>query len=126
MRDYPKAIKRQINELSFQAQDEELRRALLPLAKAFDEWNQGRRPNGEMIQMIHKFDHGPQRQIYNRYSGGMQDLMVASAIVSGILDRSKVTPEVLAALADVMTMIEQHTRPDEGTDEAEPSIRPVT
>lgn len=125
MRNYSKAIKRQISELSGQAHDEELRRALLPLAQAFDEWKLGKRDSGELTRMIHSFDHGPQRELYNRYNGGMQDLMVSAAIVSGILDRNQVSPEVLAALADVMAMIEQHTRPDDGTDEVGPSTRPV-
>jgi hypothetical protein len=113
MRDYPKAIKRKLRELSMSAHEEALRRALQPLARDFEEWRRGNLGSGDLALRIHDFDHGPSRALFKQYNYGIEEMNVAVAIVEGLLDRSQVPPEALAAIADVIAMIQANRKADE-------------
>lgn len=112
MREYSKAIKRKLNELSMAAHEAALRRALLPLAEDFEQWRQGKMGSGELTERIHKFHHGPARELFKQYNHNWLELNVAVAIVDGLLDRAQVPPDALAAIADVVAMIEAHRKAD--------------
>jgi hypothetical protein len=62
MRDIPKQIKRLLREQAMLAHEEELRRALLPIAAAFEEWKKGEISSGELSIRIHEFHQGPSRK----------------------------------------------------------------
>jgi hypothetical protein len=99
----PKRIKREIRELAAKLQEIELRSALNALALDVQRWQRGEIDSYELNDLIHRFHHGPSREIYNRYStGGDPAPFVARAIVSGQLDPATVSPEVLAELARPM------------------------
>jgi hypothetical protein len=91
----PKRIKRLLREHAELAHEEELRRALLPLAAAFDEWKAGRLSSGELSDRIYEFHQGPSRELFSRYDNRWLDMPVAYAIVRGILDKTQVPPELL-------------------------------
>jgi hypothetical protein len=55
MQDIPKRIKRLLREQSMLAHEEELRRALLPLASSFEEWKAGKLASRQLSMMIHDF-----------------------------------------------------------------------
>lgn len=95
----PKRIKRLLREQAMLAHEEELRRALLPLATAFEEWKKGGLGSGELSAEIHEFHQGPSRQLFNKYNNGPLDALVAYAIVSGIIDASQVPDELLEYLS---------------------------
>src|SRR5215213_10398510 len=99
MRDTSKRIKRLLREQAALAHEEELRRALLPLAAAFEEWKKEDLSSGELSVKIHEFHRGPSRQLFSRYNNGPLDAVVASSIVSGILDASQVPDELLEYLS---------------------------
>ena len=99
MRDTSKRIKRLLREQAMLAHEEELRRALLPLAAAFEEWKKGDLGSGELSVKIHEFHQGPSRRLFNKYNDGPLDAVVAYAIVSGILDASQVPDELLEYLS---------------------------
>jgi len=98
VRDTSKRIKRLLREQAALAHEEELRRALLPLAAAFEEWKAGDLSSGELGVRIHEFHQGPSRQLFSKYNNGPLDAVVAYAIVSGILDASQVPDELLEHL----------------------------
>jgi hypothetical protein len=96
--------------LAGEAHEEELRRALLPLSDAFQRWQRGEVPSGELTDMIHQFHQGPARDLWVRYNSRMLEQVVAYAIVSGVLDRTKVEPEVLDFLARSIQFYESEAR----------------
>ena len=58
MGDIPKRVKRLLREYASAAHEEELRRALLPLAEAFKRWEHGDLDSGELSDLIHRFHQG--------------------------------------------------------------------
>jgi hypothetical protein len=110
----PKRVKRALRELAAKAHQEELRCALMPLSGAFQRWERGELPSGELTDLIHEFHQGPSRDLWGRYNSGMLEVVVAHAIVTGVLDRTKFPPEVLESLAPAIQFYEQQDRPHAG------------
>jgi hypothetical protein len=103
MREYSRKVAGHIRQYAREAHEEELRRALEPLAAKFDEWRAGSLSSEELSDEIHAFYRGPRREIFNFYSEPAPlDSAVAYAIVRGILDESKIDPAVLEALAPLV------------------------
>ena len=112
MDEVPKRIKRAIRELAGAAYEIELGRALAELRGKFTQWERGDVTPFELSEAVHKFHQGPARDLYVRYTSGMLNMAVAYAIVTGVLDRSKVDPEVLGHLAGAISFYEsQGTTP---------------
>jgi hypothetical protein len=86
MEEMPKRVKRALREVAMRAHEEELRRALLPLAETFDRRRVGKVSGGEFVDVIHNFRQGPARELFQRYNYGSLDLTVAHAIVPGVID----------------------------------------
>ena len=106
MPELPKRLKRLLREHVAAAHDEELRRALLPLADDFDRWRRGEMSSGELSERIHNFHHGPAREIWKMYNYGSPALSLAYAIHQGILPRESVPPEVLEVLGPSLNFYE--------------------
>ena len=77
------------------AHEEELRRALLPIAAAFGRWQAGQLGSGELTEVIHAFHQGPARELWRKYNSGPREFAVARAILSGVIERDQVPPDVL-------------------------------
>jgi hypothetical protein len=106
----PKRIKRALRQLASEAHQEELRRVLLPLSHAFQSWQRGDVSSGELTDMIHQFHQGPARDLWVTYNSRMLEQVVARAIATGVLDRTKVEPEVLDFLARAIQFYESEER----------------
>ena len=102
MSDSTKHLKRLLREHAALAHEEELRRALLPLADDFDRWRRGELGSGELSARIHDFHDGAAREIWKTYTYGASELAVAHAIHTGILQREHVPPELLKVLAPTL------------------------
>ncbi len=96
-------MKRVLRDLSMKAHEEELRRGLLPLAQAFDDWRDGKISSGELTEIIHEFHQGSARDLFVRYNRGVLTANVAHAVASGILSRSDVPEEALEYLEGLIT-----------------------
>jgi hypothetical protein len=97
-RTYSPKVKKLLRQFWIEAYERELHRELTKLDQSFAEWRKGRISSGELSQRVHRYETGPSRELYKMYKGGEQDLVVASAIVSGILDREEVPDALLEAL----------------------------
>lgn len=95
MRPATKYVKRALRELAAAAHEEDLRRALLPIATAFDEWKAGKLGSGELTERIHAFHKGLARELWVRYNSRPLEFAVAHAIVEGLIDRNHVPAEVV-------------------------------
>ena len=99
MTEIPKRLKRLLRKWAGEAHEEELRRALVPLAEAFDRWKRGDIASSELSNLIHKFHQGLPRELFVKYNTNHLEAPVAHAIVSGVLDKDKIPPELLEHLA---------------------------
>jgi hypothetical protein len=108
--DMPKHMKRALRDVATEAYEEELRRALLPLADAFEKWRAGQLDSGGLTALVHKFHDGAARDLFKKYNYGPLHLAVAEAIVSGALDRSRVPQELLEALERAIAFYEEQER----------------
>ena len=106
MADTPKRIKRLLREHAGEAHDEELRRALTPVAEAFKRWELGDLGSGDLSDIIHRFHQGPARELFVRYNTPHLELAVAHAITGGILDRQTIPAELLDHLAGALAFYE--------------------
>jgi hypothetical protein len=115
MHQYSKHIKRMIREYAGQAYEIELGRALGDLEQQFALWRNGQISAGELSDRIHVFHQGPSRELWGRYNARVDDMLVAHAIVTGLLPRETIPAELLEALQPSMHFYErQQARPDEG------------
>ena len=95
MERYPKRIKRQLNDLVGQAYENELGRELGKLAQHFDEWREGKISAGELTELVHQYHNGPARELWKQYNRNpFTELLVASAMVEGILQKEDASEEV--------------------------------
>ena len=95
----PKRIKKLLREQADTAYEEELRRALLPLAAAFQKWEQGRITSVELSELIHQFHQGPAQDLFVKYDRRMLKWAVSHAIVSGVLSKAEVPADLLEYLS---------------------------
>ena len=68
MKEYPKRIKRQLRELASLAHEREMRIHLEKLAEAFSQWQSGDLGTWPLVELIHEFHDGPNRQLFVRYT----------------------------------------------------------
>lgn len=107
MGEIPKRVKRLLREYASAAHEEELRRALLPLADAFKGWEKGELGSGALSDLIHRFHQGPARELFLRYNIPHLGAPVAYAVAAGILDRTAVAGELLEYLAGMIEFYEK-------------------
>ena len=105
-----KAIRRTTRELADQAYGVELRRALTPLAAAFERWKVGAATIVEIPDPIHGFRQGPSRQLRGTYTALEPSTLVARAVSLGVIARKSLPPEVAASLAHEIETFEQLAR----------------
>lgn len=117
MTETPKRLKRLLREWAGEAHEEELRRALLPLAEAFDRWKRGDIVSSELSNLIHKFHQGPPRELFVKYNTNDREAPVAHAIAVGVLDKDKIPPELLAHLAASIQFYEEREAAGDNTPE---------
>ena len=106
MADTPKRIKRLLREHAADAHEEELRRALVPVAEAFKRWERGELGSGELSEIVHRFHQGPARELFVRYNTPHLEMTVAYAITMGVLDRQKIPAELCEHLARALEFYE--------------------
>jgi len=99
-----------LRELANAAYEEELRRALVPLAAAFDAWRAGTITSTGLKERIHEFHDGPARELFLNYDRRSVRLAVAHAIVRGVIARAGVAPELVEHLKGA---IEFYERPND-------------
>ena len=103
MVNYPKKIKKLLRELMTQAYERELHRELTKLEQSFAEWGDGKISSGELSKRVHQFETGPSRELSKRYNDGALDMMVAYAVVAGILDESEMPVELSEPISAHLT-----------------------
>jgi hypothetical protein len=97
-KEFGRAQRRRIRELAGIAYDRELARELSLLEEDFARWRTGKISVHDLDHRIHEYHSGPHRELYVHYSGSRTDLIVAVAIVRGIISESEAGPEAFETL----------------------------
>jgi len=90
-----KTRRKALRELSGIAHERELTKALSELEEKFQKWRGGSISSFQLNDIIHEFHNGTHRNIWKRYSYLKPDMIVPTAIASGILKEEEVPPEIL-------------------------------
>lgn len=100
MRDsrFTKSENRELRELAGAAYEAELGDALDELLAEFGRWKQGEIGPVELSEAIHEYHQGPNRELYKLYNGLPEADLVARAVVLGLLDATKLRPELMEKL----------------------------
>jgi hypothetical protein len=100
MHDLPKPIKRVLRHLMDVAYERELHRELAKLDQSFAAWREGTINSFELNELIHQHHQGPSRELWSRYSDvRAADMVVAAAVVEGLIQQEEVPAEVFAAMS---------------------------
>lgn len=118
MAEIPKSLRRELREVARRAYDAELSQALAPLADAFDAWRTGKLSPAKLVEQIHDFHDGVNRQIWKRFTYHSEVSAVSHAIASRALDRTAVSPRLLEYLESGI-QLHQELRALEGKDDDE-------
>jgi hypothetical protein len=102
MNDYPKRVKRQLRDLAGIAHEREVRRHLEELYEQFAGWKAGAVDTFDLTAKIHEFHNGPHRKLFAQYCASYVDLIVAAALVDGVLIESEVPAEAMDAIARIV------------------------
>jgi hypothetical protein len=113
MGEIPKRLQKVLRELTSRARERELREALLPLASDFDAWRAGTLDVDLLLDRIHRFHQGPNREIWKEYTYGSPELLVAGALVDGLLAEEEVPEELLQLLARLQAFYAGTEIPDD-------------
>ena len=99
--DYPKHIKKLIRQFVEKAYEREMHLELEKLETNFTAWRAGEISVHELNNLIHRYHNGISRELYVKYTShdSPQDMLLAYAIVTGILPRAEVPDELVEALA---------------------------
>ncbi len=108
MQYYPKNIKRLLREYMGQARERELHRELAKLDLGFAQWRDGKIDSSELSYRVHQFEMGASRELYKKYNNSYDDMNVAYAIVTGILNRDEIPAELLEALSGLLAFYQSH------------------
>jgi hypothetical protein len=102
-----------LRERAGQAYDEELRRALVPVAEAFQCWKLRTAPSVEISGQIHEFYEGPQREPRGTYQTLEPDGLVVRAVAPGILAKESLPRDVAASLAGAIETFKPSLRDED-------------
>lgn len=102
-----KALRKQLMEQVGRARKVELTAALGELAGQFDRWRAGELDVDDLDQAVHRYHNGTARLIWRRYEDADRDpeLLVARAVVRGLIARESLSPEILAQIAPILDFI---------------------
>ncbi len=86
----------------------ELTKELESLSAKFDEWRAGKMDCFDLTEVIHKFHNGPARELYTKYNYSPPlEMLVVQAIVTGLLKKEDLRPEVLEYLSNTIAAYEK-------------------
>jgi len=104
-----KRLQAVVRELAAKVHERELRKLLAPLAEAFAQWKAGKKDTFALLQDMDRINVPRQRLsgLYGRRISNNAPMMVAYALVSGLLKENEVPHEVLEALKRPIALYQQ-------------------
>ena len=97
---WSKKQRRELRELQGLAWERELEEALRSLRKDFEHWDGGEITVFELTDRIHKFHNGRSRELFNMYSGSLENWWIGQTIARGVIDESELSHDLCDVLKD--------------------------
>ncbi len=97
---WSKTQRRELRELKGLAWERELEEALRLLRSDFEAWEKGEIPAFELSDRIHKFHNGRSRELFNLYSGSLDNWWIEHTIAQGVIDEAELSDDLRDVLKD--------------------------
>ena len=97
---WSKKQRRELRELQGLAWERELEEALCLLRSDFEAWEKGEISAFELSDRIHKFHNGRSRELFNLYSGSLDNWWVGHTIAKGVIDESELSDDLCDVLKE--------------------------
>jgi len=104
MNEFTRRERSQLRKLSMKAYERELAQELSQLEAQFAEWREDKIDSFQLGNIIHEFHNGVSRDLYKQYMNVSPHLMVAYALVEGILSEEEIQPEILKKLGQAIEL----------------------
>ena len=115
--EWSKKQRRELRELQGIAWERELVAALQVLRGDFDAWERGEISAFDLSDRIHEYHNGISRELFNRYSGSLNDFVILRAIASGVIAESELSDELHKSLRnDIAVVRKRWNSPSEDED----------
>lgn len=104
-----KKLKRELRELNGLAWKREVEAELGRLDDAFSSWKDGEMDPFDLVERIHRFHDGDNRELYKSYAmaRGNEAIAVSAAIAGGVIKRDEVSEALLANLEPRVRSIQE-------------------
>ena len=104
---YSKAAKRTFAQLNNLAYQRELDVYLNPLFEKLNQWKSGAISSIEISNILFDFVKDESKNMYLKYTSGMNDMMVARAFVLGYISREEIPDNVFDLIQDQIHFYQQ-------------------
>jgi hypothetical protein len=111
-------VNRLLRELAARAHQEALGRELSKLQESFHAWQAGKLSAFDLNEEIHHFHDGPSRKLYVFYTSKLYELIIARAIIQGLLSESSLPEEVRIHLAPAIAREREALAQAQGSESA--------
>lgn len=97
---WSKKQRRELRALQGLAWERELGEALRSLRTDFEIWDRGEIAAIELTDRIHKFHNGQARELFNMYSGNLDNWWIGHTVAKGVIDESELSDDLHDVLKD--------------------------
>jgi len=104
--DLTKGQKRELRRIAELAHVRELTAALTALEEEFRRWRSSEIGPHDLVEAIHAFHQGPNRELWSRYNDGHGYLGAVVAVRTGVVGRDEVDPGLIGALGPQLESLE--------------------
>ena len=104
---YNKAVKRIFAQLNNLAYQRELDDQLNPIFEKMNQWKLGTISSIEISDTLFDFVKGESKDLYFKYTSGMNDMMVARAFVMGYIGRDEIPDNIFDLIQDQIHFCQQ-------------------
>jgi len=115
---WSKKQRRELRELQGLAWERELEEAMQSLRKDFNHWEGGEIAVFELSDRIHKFHNGRSRELYNMYSGSLNNWWIGNTIARGVIDESELSDDLRDVLKDDIVRCRERWQVAGGTEDS--------
>jgi hypothetical protein len=105
MPEYPKRIKKALREIAAVAHERAVRDHLSRLALDFDRWKSGELGTWDLVDLVHRFHNGPDREMYIFYTEPDPVFAVVRGLFDGFLKEDEIPGDVLEAIGPVIAAL---------------------
>jgi hypothetical protein len=116
---WSKKQRRELRDLQGLAWERELEDALRSLRNDFETWARGDISAFELSDRIHKFHNGRSRELFNMYSGSLDNWWVGHTIARGVIEETELSDDLLDVLKEEIATFRERRQVAGGSAESD-------